>query len=160
VWQDFAFACIDYPDDDPRLRTEVEHEAAHQVRQLRNHACLALWCGNNEVQLIHVMGYADLRPGGWGSAFFDEVLPEAVATHDGSVPYWPGRPYGEPADGEERVRATGFNYFVRIRTPAPQVRFSDNYLDLRDDDTAEIAVRGLTEHIGDDQLRAISGLTR
>jgi beta-mannosidase len=26
VWQDFAFACIDYPDDDPRLRTEIEQE--------------------------------------------------------------------------------------------------------------------------------------
>ena len=60
VWQDFAFACIDYPDDDPGLRAEVEQEAAHQVRRLRNHACLALWCGNNEVQMIHVMGYRDL----------------------------------------------------------------------------------------------------
>lgn len=38
VWQDFAFACIDYPDDDPRLRTEIEQEAAYQVRRLRNHA--------------------------------------------------------------------------------------------------------------------------
>ena len=105
VWQDFAFACIDYPDDDPRLRTEVEHEAAYQVRRLRNHACLALWCGNNEVQMIHVMGYGDLKPGGWGSAFFDEVLPAVVATHDGGVPYWPGSPYGEPADGEDAAAA-------------------------------------------------------
>jgi hypothetical protein len=40
------------------------------------------------------------------------------------------------------------------------VRFSDNYLDLRHGDVAEIAVRGLAEHIGDDQLRATSGLTR
>ena len=105
IWQDFAFACIDYPDDDPRLRTEVEQEAAHQVRRLRNHACLALWCGNNEVQMIHVMGYRDLSPGGWGSAFFDEMLPAVVATHDGGVPYWPGSPYGEPVDGEDAVAA-------------------------------------------------------
>jgi hypothetical protein len=48
----------------------------------------------------------------------------------------------------------GFNYFVRIPTPSPYVRFSDNYLDLRDGDHAEIAVRGLTDDIGDDQLRA------
>ena len=54
-----------------------------------------------------------------------------------------------------RVRATGFNYFVRIRTPAPQVRFSDNYLDLRDGDIAEITVLGLTEEVGDNQLRAV-----
>ena len=57
-----------------------------------------------------------------------------------------------------RVRASGFNYFVRIPTPAPQVRFSDNYLDLRDGDLAEITVRGLTDDIGDDELRARSGL--
>ncbi|HET9561981.1 MAG TPA: beta-mannosidase [Propionibacteriaceae bacterium] len=105
IWQDFAFACIDYPDDDPRLRTEVEQEAAHQVRRLRNHACLALWCGNNEVQMIHVMGYRDLSPGGWGSAFFDEMLPAVVATHDGGVPYWPGSPYGEPVDDEDAAAA-------------------------------------------------------
>jgi beta-mannosidase len=105
VWQDFAFACIDYPDDDRPLRTEVEHEAAYQVRRLRNHACLALWCGNNEVQMIHVMGYGDLRPDGWGSAFFDEVLPTAVAIDDGGVPYWPGSPYGEPAGGEDATAA-------------------------------------------------------
>ena len=105
VWQDFAFACIDYPDDDPRLRTEVQKEAAHQVRRLRNHACMAVWCGNNEVQMIHVMGYRDVSPAGWGSAFFDEVLPTAVAKHDGGVPYWPGSPYGEPVDGEDAVTA-------------------------------------------------------
>jgi hypothetical protein len=34
VWQDFAFACMDYPDDDMGLRTEVEQEAAHQVRRV------------------------------------------------------------------------------------------------------------------------------
>jgi hypothetical protein len=33
-------------------------------------------------------------------------------------------------------------------------------LDLRDGDLAEIAVRGLSEDSGDDQLRAISGWTR
>jgi beta-mannosidase len=59
-----------------------------------------------------------------------------------------------------RVRAAGFNYFVRIPTPSPQVRFSDNYLDLRDGELAEIAVRGLRDEIVDDQLPAISGLRR
>jgi len=59
-----------------------------------------------------------------------------------------------------RVRARGFKYFVRIRTPAPQVRFSDNYLDLRDGDIAEITVLGLTEDVRDDQLRAVSGLVQ
>ena len=58
-----------------------------------------------------------------------------------------------------RVLATGFNYFVRIPTPSLDVRFSDNYFDLRDGDLAEIAVRGLTEEVRDDLLRAVSGLS-
>jgi hypothetical protein len=40
------------------------------------------------------------------------------------------------------------------------VRFSDNYLDLRDGDIAEITVLGLTEDVRDDQLRAVSGLVQ
>jgi beta-mannosidase len=101
VWQDFMFACVDYPDGDPVLRREVELEAGYQVRRLRNRACLALWCGNNEVQLLHgfaYQGYApDVPDGGWGYDFFHRVLPEAVARHDGAVPYWPGSPWGENA---------------------------------------------------------------
>ena len=55
--------------------------------------------------MIHVMGYRDLSPGAWGDAFFDEMLPAAVATHDGGVPYWPSSPYGEPIDSEGAVTA-------------------------------------------------------
>jgi hypothetical protein len=40
------------------------------------------------------------------------------------------------------------------------VRFSDNYLDLRDGDIAEITVLGLPEDVRDDQLRAVSGLVQ
>ena len=43
VWQDFMFACTDYPSDDPTLSGRSTLEAAHQVRRLRNRACLALW---------------------------------------------------------------------------------------------------------------------
>ena len=46
VWQDFMFASAGYPVD--RLREEIIAEATHQIRRLRNHACIALWCGCNE----------------------------------------------------------------------------------------------------------------
>ncbi len=48
VWQDFMFACAMYPGDEAFLMN-VKKEAEEQVKRLRNHACLALWCGNNEV---------------------------------------------------------------------------------------------------------------
>ncbi len=48
VWQDFMFACTLYPGG-RGLHRQLAGEAEHQVRRLRHRACLALWCGNNEV---------------------------------------------------------------------------------------------------------------
>jgi beta-mannosidase len=97
VWHDFMFACIDYPSTDPDLQREVALEAAYQVRRLRNRASMALWCGNNEVQMVHGFAYRNYDEGDWGWHFFHRILPEAVARHDGGVPYWPGSPWGEDA---------------------------------------------------------------
>ncbi|WP_206305437.1 glycoside hydrolase family 2 protein [Actinacidiphila soli] len=97
VWQDFMFACTDYPQSDPKLAAEVELEAEYQVKRLRNHPSLALWCGNNEVQVLHGAAYQNYEPGDWGYDFFFRVLPEAVAKFDGATPYWPGSPWGEDA---------------------------------------------------------------
>jgi beta-mannosidase len=95
VWQDFMFACIDYPSDDPVLHAEVVREAEHQVRRLRNRASLAVWAGNNEVHAIHGLVYRDFSPGNWGWSFFHDVLPAAVARFSPQVPYWPGSPWAD-----------------------------------------------------------------
>jgi len=46
VWQDFMFASAGYPVD--LLRQEIIAEAEYQIKRLRNHACVVLWCGCNE----------------------------------------------------------------------------------------------------------------
>jgi beta-mannosidase len=48
IWQDFMFSCMPYPSDAPFLES-VKTEITQQVRRLQHHACLALWCGDNEV---------------------------------------------------------------------------------------------------------------
>ena len=48
VWQDFMFACSDLPDDDLAFRKTVYKEAEYQLLRLRNHSCIAIWCGGNE----------------------------------------------------------------------------------------------------------------
>lgn len=47
VWQDFMFACAMYPGDTEFL-DNVAKEAEQNVKRLRNHPSIALWCGNNE----------------------------------------------------------------------------------------------------------------
>jgi beta-mannosidase len=95
VWQDFMFACAMYPEDDPDFAAEVDAEARYQVRRLRSHPSLALWCGNNENQWLHDRRYWDrAEPPPYGALYYDNVLPAAVADLDGRTPYWPGTPYG------------------------------------------------------------------
>jgi beta-mannosidase len=48
VWQDFQFACNLYPADQKFL-AEVREEVSYQVRRLQHHACIAVWCGDNEL---------------------------------------------------------------------------------------------------------------
>ena len=48
VWQDFMFACNLYPSTDDFL-DEVAAEVRENVARLHHHACLALWCGDNEL---------------------------------------------------------------------------------------------------------------
>ncbi len=50
VWQEFAFACAMYPSDS-LFPGNVKHEIQENVVRLRNHACLALYCGNNENEI-------------------------------------------------------------------------------------------------------------
>jgi beta-mannosidase len=95
VWQDFMFACAMYPEDDADFIAEVDAEARYQVRRLRSHPSLALWCGNNENQWLHDTRYwdrAELPP--YGALYYDSILPRAVAELDGRTPYWPGSPFG------------------------------------------------------------------
>lgn len=95
VWQDFMFACAMYPEDDTVFVREVEAEARYQVKRLRSHPCMALWCGNNENQWIHDQRFWDRAdypvP---GVLYYDRILPQVVAELDGQIPYWPGSPYG------------------------------------------------------------------
>ncbi len=48
VWQDFMFACAVYPFNDNFL-DNVKEEAIYNIKRLRNHPSIALWCGNNEI---------------------------------------------------------------------------------------------------------------
>ncbi|NLT73029.1 MAG: glycoside hydrolase family 2 protein [Chloroflexi bacterium] len=95
VWQDFVFACATYPTFDPEWMENVRQEAEQNVRRIRHHASLALWCGNNEMEqgLVgdewtdHTMSWADYKP------LWDEMLPEIVGRLSRQTAYWPSSPH-------------------------------------------------------------------
>lgn len=96
VWQDFIFACAYYPwDEDPFLEN-VKGEVIEAVRRLRHHACLALWCGNNEIEMLGAqLGWTrgDKAPlAAAYTRFFYHLLPEWVGWEDPDHPYWPSSP--------------------------------------------------------------------
>ncbi len=96
VWQDFMFACAVYPLDDPEFVENVRAEVAQTVRRLRHHACLALWCGNNEIEVMwpvfRIRQPAVGRLAAAHADFFTRLLPGWVQAEDGDRPYWPGSP--------------------------------------------------------------------
>ncbi|MDH7639092.1 beta-mannosidase [Sphingomonas oryzagri] len=103
VWQDFMFACAPYPDDTAFL-DNVKAEIAEQVARLRHHACLALWCGNNENQAIqffedHATGTTTPLA---GLAIYDALIPAVLADLDPVTPYWPSSPWGGPSPNSMR----------------------------------------------------------
>jgi beta-mannosidase len=104
VWQDFMFACGMYPAHESFLAS-VRAEAAAQVRRLRHHACIALWCGNNEDYQIAGAAYEPQLTPEANRAFparliYERLLPEVCAELDPTRPYWPGSPYGGPGGND------------------------------------------------------------
>jgi beta-mannosidase len=88
VWQDFMFAGTMYPFDDDFMKT-VEEEAKYQINRLSKHPCLALWCGNNEIEVAwnnwgwqEKYNYSDeIQKELWTGylSLFKELLPTLVA---------------------------------------------------------------------------------
>lgn len=120
IWQDFAFACANYPAHSSYLDT-VETEARQNVRRLRNHPSLIIWAGNNEdYQIVERYGLEynftdDKDPASWlktnfpARYIYEYLLPKVIKEETKGVPYHPSSPFGngttttlkvEPAVGD------------------------------------------------------------
>jgi beta-mannosidase len=94
VWQDFMFACGEYPDR-AWFYKEVGREAAAVITRLRNHPSIVLWCGNNECEWLYCTEHPGQGPDQMGGAkIFREILPKACKSFDGTRPYWRSSPFG------------------------------------------------------------------
>ncbi len=91
VWQDFMVASI-VPAEEAFIQNLCE-EAREQVRRLQHRACLALWCGNNEIeQKVELLNERAERAATHDRVFYD-LLPGIVRQHAPQTAYWPGSPH-------------------------------------------------------------------
>ena len=92
IWQDFMFACAAYPLDEPEFIENVKVEVEQAVRRLRHRACLALWSGNNEIEMLWGIWkrYKSLTAA--CHRFFYHDLPAWVEEFDPDHAYWPSSP--------------------------------------------------------------------
>ncbi|GAB3102642.1 beta-mannosidase [Lysobacter terrae] len=109
IWQDFMFGGGMPPAYDPAFRANVVAEARDNVRRLRNHPSIVLWCGNNEEETAwkdwgHGKALAEADPAFakqvWEGyvALFGHDLRKVVAEEGGGVPYWSSSPSNDLAE--------------------------------------------------------------
>ncbi len=93
VWQDFMFACSVY-ELTPEFEENITREFIDNVKRIRHHACLALWCGNNEMEM-----FVDQRC--WVTKptevrdyllMYERIIPGVLKNHDPQTFYWPASP--------------------------------------------------------------------
>lgn len=93
VWQDFMYACSGYPSNRDFLKN-VKAETVDVVKRLRHRACLALWCGNNEIEMLK---YYQRSPALKGmpayKKLFDTLIPDVLSELDPERAYWPSSPH-------------------------------------------------------------------
>lgn len=104
VWQDFMFACAVY-DLSEEFEENITAEVKDNIKRLRHHASLGLWCGNNEMELF-------VKQGEWVNSpkeqsdyvkMYEYILPKVLKEYDPETFYWPASPssggyFDEPND--------------------------------------------------------------
>lgn len=95
VWQDLMYACNVYDVTDA-FAENCRQETYDNVRRLRHHASLGLWCGNNEIESAwdHWGDFQKETPYLRADyiRLFEEVLPKAIQEADGETFYWHSSP--------------------------------------------------------------------
>ncbi|KFY13975.1 hypothetical protein V492_02937 [Pseudogymnoascus sp. VKM F-4246] len=116
VWQDFLYACGNYPAS-PDFIANIKREAEQQVERVGHHPSLVIWAGNNEDYMCADGGrgwevdYSDTT-GPWDTTTFparviyERVLPDIITASGTDVPYWISSPYGGKFSNDTTVGDT------------------------------------------------------
>jgi beta-mannosidase len=119
VWQDFMFACAMYPGDKAFL-DNVEKEAVDNIKRLRNHTSIALWCGNNEnsegwENWNWKDGKSKAQQAEIGNNYiklFKNMLPNLVRNLTDNTSYWETSPKFGRGDEKYNTEGDTHDWFV------------------------------------------------
>lgn len=131
VWQDLMFACNVYNLND-EFEANILAETADNVKRIRHHACLGLWCGNNEME----WGWRD-----WGrleghrpkykadyTKIFEMLLPRLVKQVDGQTYYWLSSPSSGGSFDDPNDFNRGDNHYWEVwHSNKPFTEYRDFY---------------------------------
>lgn len=138
VWQEFMFGGAMYPYNRVFL-DNVQQEAIDQVRRLRNHPSIVLWCGNNESETGWYfwgdrIDYKkalppDIRDEVWGGYMhlFSGILPQVIARYSPETPYWPSSPSNDFSAAPGNDQFGDAHYWAVWHGRAPFSSFDAQY---------------------------------
>lgn len=165
VWQDFMFGGGMQPAFDPAFRASVAAEARDQVRRLRDHPSIVLWCGNNEEEIAwknwgHGRQLIEADPvfakKVWDGyvQLFGHDLREVVREEAGGLAYWSSSPGNDLAEKADTPEAGDMHYW-RVWGEKKPV---EDYLDVAPRFMSEFGLQGwpvmrtIREYAGDAPL--------
>ncbi len=92
VWQDFMFANMDYPIDDPAFQHNVDTEIQQTLNRLCQHVCISIYCGNSEIeQQAAMLGLPESES---QNSLFTEQIPKHCNKLHPDIPYITSSPTG------------------------------------------------------------------
>jgi beta-mannosidase len=122
VWQELMFANMDYPGNDPAFAAEVDAELATQLPAWARHACVAVVCGNSEVEQQAAMWGADRSH--WQPALFHQRIEAAVRAALPGVVWWPSSAHGGAFPFQPQAGTTSYYGVGAYRRPLADARAS------------------------------------
>ena len=138
VWQEFMFGGDMIPGD-VAFQENVREEAVQQIKRLRDHPSIVIWCGNNEVETgWHHWGDREefkeaisptIRDRVWQDymVMFADILKSSVSKYGDPVPYWPSSPSANFEEIPDNPHNGDMHYWAVWHQQAPAQDYTKQF---------------------------------
>ncbi len=160
IWEDFMFACGVYRLTDA-FKANITAEFIDNIRRLRHHPSLGLWCGNNEME----WGFVE-----WGLPkderlrmdyllMYEKLIPDVLAVYDPQTFYWPASPSsGGGFEGPNDDNKGDVHYWQVFHGGEHYKKYRDHYFKFASEYGMQAFpdMKTIRSYASDDQMNAFS----